>query len=189
MALPTGPNSFHNLWDCCSWQTGGLFSCAAGKLTGMETSDALRQMKLILKDKGVRELLIFLNRLTAHRFTALYRFNDETLENLYFFDRQHPEMLSTPEIPVLASYCVFVRNSGRTFATSDSLSDDRVSGHPKQQEVQSYCGVPLVNDDGVMFGTICHFDFQPIAITDDNVTLMEAVAPMLQIFGNLPIAR
>ena len=77
----------------------------------METSDALRQMKLILKDKGVRELLIFLNRLTAHRFTALYRFNDETLENLYFFDRQHPEMLSTPEIPVLASYCVFVRNS------------------------------------------------------------------------------
>jgi GAF domain-containing protein len=47
-------------------------------------------------------------------------------------------------------------------------------------EVRSYCGVPLVDDDGHMFGTICHFDYGPLPISDDSVALMEAVAPLLK---------
>jgi hypothetical protein len=31
-----------------------------------------------------------------------------------------------------------------------------------------------------MFGTICHFDYGPRAISDDSIALMEAVAPLLK---------
>ncbi|WP_442945135.1 GAF domain-containing protein [Nostoc sp.] len=46
--------------------------------------------------------------------------------------------------------------------------------------MQSYCGVPLLDEDGKMFGTICHFDFRAIAISDANVALMEAIAPLIR---------
>ena len=141
---------------------------------------SLRQLKAILSGQDVRAAVIFLNGLTEHRFTALYRFDKETLVNLYFFDRENPTHESTPDIPVMASYCVFVRNSRTSFTTSDSLRDDRVRDHPKRKVVQSYCGVPLLDEDGKMFGTICHFDLRPIPISDANVELMEAVAPLLK---------
>ncbi|WP_413773983.1 GAF domain-containing protein [Nostoc sp. MG11] len=77
-------------------------------------------------------------------------------------------------------YCVFVRSNRDTFMINDSLQDDRIHGHPKRQEVKSYCGVPLLDENGKMFGTICHFDFRSISISRANVELMEAVAPLLR---------
>ena len=141
--------------------------------------DSLRELRSILDRGDVRAAIIFLNGLTEHRFTSLYRFDDETLTNLYFFDRDDPNQESTPSIPVMASYCVFVRSTRRTFTIPDALHDDRVRGHPKRQELQSYCGVPLLDEGGKMFGTICHYDFRPIPITDPNVWLLEEVATLL----------
>ncbi|HZZ45157.1 MAG TPA: GAF domain-containing protein [Tepidisphaeraceae bacterium] len=141
--------------------------------------DTLQSLKKILSADGVRAALVYLNGLTPHRFTALYRFDDQTLRNAYFFDRDQPEIESCPDIPVLASYCVFVRGSGQTFMTPDSLADERVAGHPKRLVVRSYCGVPLVDEQGRVFGTICHFDYGPIPISDVNVDLMESLAPLL----------
>jgi len=124
-------------------------------------------------------MLIYLNGLTDHRFSAMYLFESELLKNLYFFDREEPARTGCPDIPVMASYCVFVRDSERMFVTADSLTDARVFGHPKRLEVRSYCGVPLVNEAGRMIGTICHFDARPLTISDQNVSLMEAVSDML----------
>ena len=140
-------------------------------------------MRNLGSSHGIRAVLIYLNGLTEHRFTALYRFDLEQLKNVYFFDRERPDVETCPDIPVMASYCVFVRNSGNTFVTMDSMVDARVTGHPKRLEVRSYCGVPLVDEDGRAFGTICHFDTQPLSISDQNVELMESVAGLLS--GNL----
>src|SRR4051812_37029708 len=134
-------------------------------------SENLKQMREIQENFGIRAVLIHLNGLTDHRFTALYRFDEDSLHNLFFFDRQQPEIVSCPEIPVMASYCVFVRRSGQTFVTPDSLADERVLGHARRMEVRSYCGVPLVDDEGRMFGTICHFDYHPLLISDDSIAL------------------
>lgn len=54
-----------------------------------------------------------------------------------------------------------------------------MSGHPKQNVVQSYCGIPLMDDDGKLFGTICHFDFEPLPFGEAEVLLLEDVAPLL----------
>lgn len=146
----------------------------------MNTIEARLRLKTILTNEGVRAAIIFLNGLTSHRFTALYQFEGDILQNLHFFDREHPEVESSDETPVLASYCVFVRDHSRMFETSDSLQDERVRDHPKRKLIQSYCGVPLLDEDGTMFGTMCHFDFLPKQISDVNVELMEAFALLLK---------
>ena len=136
-------------------------------------------MRSICDRDGIRSVLIYLNRLSNHRFTALYRFDVDQLKNVYFFDRERPDVETCPDIPIMASYCVFVRDSGNMFVTLDSMEDERVTDHPKRFEVRSYCGVPLVGEDGRAFGTICHFDPQPLSISDENVELMEGVADLL----------
>lgn len=140
----------------------------------------LSELRSILTEEGIRRALIYLNALTGHRFTALYRFDKETLSNIHFYDRQNPEQHSSADIPVEASYCVFVRNLRTKFSVTDSPNDIRVDGHPKQQHVKAYCGVPLLDASGTMFGTICHFDFEPMEITKENIHLMEAMADLIK---------
>ncbi|MBA2690795.1 MAG: GAF domain-containing protein [Burkholderiales bacterium] len=142
-------------------------------------SDAISNLKRILANDGVRAAVVYLNSLTRHRFTSLYRFDGETLHNLIFYDRENPEIQNCSDIPVLASYCVFVRESRATFATHDAQQDERVGNHPKRKTVQAYCGVPLLDQDGKMFGTICHFDFKPGRIADVDVEFLECMAPLL----------
>jgi GAF domain-containing protein len=141
---------------------------------------ALVELKAILRNDGLRAGLIFLNQLTEHRFSALYQFEGEILRNLYFYDRENPGIESTDEIPVTASYCVFLREGGRLFHTSDALRDARVRTHPKREKIQAYCGVPLLDSAGKLFGSICHFDLQPRIIADADVDLMEEVAFLLR---------
>jgi GAF domain-containing protein len=138
-----------------------------------------RTLSAVLAQGDVRDALKYLNGLTAYRFTALYRFDKDMLSNRVFFDRQNPDVLSTEDIPVDASYCVYVRDTGNPFIIADSLQDERVKGHHKRTIVRSYCGVPLVDEQGHMFGSVCHFDFEPLATKDFDVHLLEEVAPLL----------
>ncbi|MDB5034307.1 MAG: luxQ 8 [Chlorobi bacterium] len=146
----------------------------------MNEANTLAQLRTVLEQDGIRAALRLLNSQTPHRFTALYRFDGETLKSLYFVDAENPEVESCPDIPVMASYCVFVRKTGNRFTVHDTLKDDRVEGHPKQREVQSYCGVPLLDESGNLFGTICVFDFESIPIGNDIVHMMEFLAPLLR---------
>lgn len=141
--------------------------------------DAVANFREILRADGVRAALRYLNRLSVHRFTAVFRFEGGTLRNLHMIDRNDPEVERCPDQPVLDSYCIYVRRTAETFITDDAAGDERVSGHPKQKTVQSYCGIPLFDDDGTLFGTICHFDFEPLPFGEEEVLLLEDVAPLL----------
>jgi GAF domain-containing protein len=143
-------------------------------------TEQLRRMRDIHARAGLRALLIYLNGLTGHRFTAVYRFDIDQLRSVTH-DRECPEVESCPDIPVLASYCVFVRKSRHSFFTPDSLADEWTSDHPKRLEIRSYCGVPLVDGAGRVFGTICHFDPRPMPISEENVTLLESVASIVSL--------
>ena len=108
-------------------------------------SEVLATLRATLRREGVRGLMIHLNGLTQYRFSSLYRFDKDQLQSLCFYDRENPAQLSTPSLPVMASYC----------------------------------GVPLVGEDGRIFGTICHFDLVPRARGVDDLELLEAVATLL----------
>lgn len=141
--------------------------------------DAIARFRAILDEHGLYEAMRFANRLSEHRFTAVYRFEDATLRNVLFVDRDDASVRLGTDLPVLDSYCVFVRQARDSFLTDASLRDPRVAGHPKQRSVQSYCGIPLFAEDGTLFGTVCHFDYAPRAFGEDEVAMLEAVAPLV----------
>lgn len=145
----------------------------------MPVSTVLERVRSLLDAGDVRGAVILLNSLTPHRFTSLFRFDGDMLRNVVFFDRDEPAQESVDDLPVAASYCVFVRDGRGTFTVPDAARDARLDGHPKQPVFRSYCGVPLVDADGRMFGTICHFDFAPCADDPKTIELLEAVAPYL----------
>jgi GAF domain-containing protein len=86
---------------------------------------------------------------------------------------------SSPALEVRDSYCVFVRDTRQSFTVEDAPRDDRVAGHPKQQTVRSYCGIPLMDRDGNLFGTICHFDYDAVQFTADDANLLDYAAPLI----------
>ena len=150
------------------------------RITCESNETVISKLKLTLDNHGLRAAIAFLNSLTNQRFTSLFRFDGNTLRSVTFYDRENPDSDFCEDIPVQASYCVFVRDSGNSFATLDSRCDERVKDHPKRETVQSYCGVPLVDQHGKMYGTICHFDFQPGRVADADVELLEHMSRLLQ---------
>ena len=141
---------------------------------------AFRELKSAYERKGVRVAIEYLNSLTPHRFTSLFRFDGDTLRKVVFFDRQNPGEDHCEDIPVTASYCIFVRDRGETFTVEESKSDERVVGHPKRDTFQCYCGVPLLDRDDRMFGSICHFDFEPAKVSKLDIELLESMARILK---------
>lgn len=148
-------------------------------MTSMTPQEVVQHARVELKERGIRAALELVNRHSGHRFTALFRFEGGTLRNLHLIDRDDPTVERSPDLPVLESYCVYVRNTAQTFVTNDSMNDPRVDGHPKQKSVQSYCGIPLVEPDGTLFGTMCHFDYEPRPFAVEEVWILEEIAPDL----------
>lgn len=138
------------------------------------------QVKALITAGELRDALALLNLSTEHRFTALYRFGGDTLHNLILVDRDNPSQTGMGEIPMLASYCVFIRDASKPFSTADSLDDPRVAMHPKRNQIRSYCGVPLMDATGRVYGSLCHFDYRPLPVHPETVELLEDVAPALQ---------
>jgi GAF domain-containing protein len=143
------------------------------------TQTARRHFRSLLAESGIYEALKCINTLAVHRFTALYGFDGPMLRNVCLIDKENPEIYGMDDLPVDQSYCLYVRNSNQTFITENSIIDTRVTGHPKQESIQSYCGMPLIAPNGSMLGTICHFDLKPINFTDDEVHLLETITPDL----------
>jgi GAF domain-containing protein len=136
------------------------------------------QFKSLLQDQGIYEALRFINSTSVHRFTALYAIEGPILRNICLVDKEDEAIRQMDSIKVVDSYCLYVRNSNQKFITPNSLEDPRVAGHPKQASIQSYCGIPLVSARA-MLGTLCHFDFVPLAYTEDEVLLLEMISPIL----------
>jgi len=143
-------------------------------------SEAVPRLKAILAAEGIRAAVIYLNSLSAFRFTSLYRFEGEVARDIFFFDRESPGMEDAPDVLLMATYCVFLRETRDDLTIHDSLCDERVRDHPKREKVRSYCGVPLVNGDGKVFGSVCHFDFKPVLIADADVELLERMGALVQ---------
>ena len=155
-------------------------------MTSGSKDKVLLELKAAFTHGGVRGAVVHLNSLTPHRFTSLYQFDGATLRNITFFDRENPTVETCEDIPVEASYCVFVRDLSEKFLVQNAERDERVSSHPKRATVQCYCGVPLLDRDGKMFGSICHFDFKPGSIASRDVELLEYMARLLQHNGKRP---
>lgn len=145
--------------------------------------DSLQQSRLKIADliaqDQVREALRYMNGLTAYRFTGVYRFGKDQVSNRVFYDRENPDVQSMRDVPIEATYCSFMRHSRGPFLLADSLRDERLARHGAREAVRSYCGVPLVDEQGWMHGSLCHFDFEPHPLCETDLMLLQEIAPLL----------
>jgi GAF domain-containing protein len=121
--------------------------------------------------------LAFLNARTRFRFTGLYRAEPPLLHNVYLYDRENPTVNGSGEVRAIDdTYCSIVLGADRPFGTPDASRDERVSCHAARERVLSYCGVPIREANGRMWGTLCHFDVRPRLLPPTEIAVLEDVA-------------
>lgn len=145
----------------------------------MVNGAALEQLRFLTGTGHLREALEYLNALSSCRFTAIYRFDAERLHNLVLYDRESPQAALMDTIPTRESYCTYVEQSRDAFIVVDANGDDRVATHPKRPIVKSYYGFPLLGAGETLFGTLCQFDFDVVALSDEILDLMREFAGFL----------
>lgn len=145
----------------------------------MQASRSLAACTSALETSGAAAAIQYLNAGVAHRFTAVYQLDGDTLRNQLLCDKLgeiYPEYLA--EVPLNSSFCQFVLREG-VFQTVSSTTDSRLDGNPYQGVVVSYHGVPLQSATGVLWGTLCHFDMQEWMLSDAEFELLEQTAKLL----------
>ena len=155
-------------------------------MTGRATEDAFQSFKQRLRAEGLRPALAGLLARTDYRFIAIFRFKDGRATAAAFFDREQPDQLTTDEVPDTATYCCYVRDSRGVFTTVDALVDARLADHVARDVVRSYCGVPLLDAEGELLGTLCHYDLVPRDSAQIDIELMLQVASTLVQGGHVP---
>ena len=143
-----------------------------------ELDQQLAQFRLAFDTDGLYGALRYLNARTTFRYTAVYRLDGQMMRNIHLYDRRGENPISLCEVPLGDSFCQFVmRDSG--FNTVNSANDARLLGHPYQGVMNSYFGLPLSRKPGTIYGTLCHFDVEPMMSPDGEIFLLEAVSPVL----------
>lgn len=140
--------------------------------------EPLTQFKSAFDAGGLLGALQFLNARTPYRYTAVYRLDGQMMRNIVLYDRLGETSAGLSEVPLGDSFCQFVmRDKG--FETVNSALDTRLDGHTYQGVLNSYFGLPLSRKPGTIYGTLCHFDFEPKQLPDGELALLEAVSPVL----------
>jgi GAF domain-containing protein len=132
-----------------------------------------------LRDDGIRGLLMRVNEHGKHRFTAINCAFGDQLRHLYFHDRENPGLKPVSDTPLDNSYCCIVIRSGTELSIENAATDQRVAAHVLRDQVLSYVGVPLVDHDGVTFGTICSFDNVSLPVTETEIRVLEEAAAVV----------
>jgi len=135
-----------------------------------------------LQQGGLSRGLQFLNAPISHRYTAIYRLEDGFLENIDLVDKQDevkPEFLKT--VPLGDSFCQFVLRDG-VFRTSDTGAESMLDGHKYKGVLLSYTGVPIVGNDGSLYGTLCHFDALSRELPESDFQLLREAARLVPAF-------
>ncbi len=173
----------HSPWRYCVGQQSSLLFGTRGLhgelMTRSASQDPMQTLRTMIKWDGVQSSLQYLNSLTQHRYTGLFLFDGERLKNTYIHDRQATVQSLFPEMAANYSYCLTVKKSGQPFRVVNAPQDERLVGHPSRDSVKSYCGAPLRDLQGEVFGTVCNFSLDPCHSGDEEIPLLEGFAAVL----------
>jgi len=138
----------------------------------------IRGYTAVLESEGPAGLA-YLNARVIHRYTAIYQLAQGILRNVYLHDKQGqviPEDLK--EVPLEDSFCQFVLRDG-FFITHNSAKDERLNGMKFQGVLGAYYGVPLLNNQGELYGTLCHFDMPAYPLDDLEFDFLKKAGQVL----------
>jgi len=140
----------------------------------------------LLGKAGVRAALAHVLALSDYRYLSVFRVRDGRAHAVIHLDRQEPDQVVVPDLPESATYCYYVRDTEGMFVTRDAGHDDRLVGHPARDSVLAYCGIPIIDAEGVFLGTLCHYDNVPRDPAQLDLALLMQVAAALERGGHVP---
>lgn len=147
-------------------------------MASQDINESLAQFRSALESGGLHSGLQFLNARTDYRYTAIYKLDGQMMRNISLYDRQGETTAKLVEVPLGESFCQFVM-AENGFITSNSAEDARLVEHAYRGILNAYFGLPLSREPGTIYGTFCHFDFEPKVIPDSEIRLLEALTPVL----------
>lgn len=134
------------------------------------------QLRFLIASGNIRAALELLNDESKLRFTALYLLEDTYAVNFMLVDRDNTPSGLPNNIPLDSSYCSLVKAAAAPIVITDASLDQRLEGHPSRHSMAAYCGVPLLDLNGEVLGSLCQFDPVSTQIADYTVALMTEVA-------------
>jgi len=150
----------------------------------MSTSHELTppQLLAILRSRGLGAGIAALNAGVGHRYTGVYRMAGSCLYNVQLHDKlgqARPEALAVVELA--DSFCQFVLRDGELMM-QNTLHEDHLGTHPYRGVLLAYHGVPIGDNAGGLWGTLCHFDFEERGLSEKQYELLKAAGHMLYPF-------
>lgn len=153
----------------------------------LATGPSLEELALIARAfsprrdaSDLRALLGYLNGLTNHRFTGVYRFEPGWVVSVALWDRADTRLELGADVKMKESYCWLTGISETSYIIEDALADCRLDGHAAQSAVRSYVAVLLHDKYGTPWGTLCHFDFAPRGLAPDALARLELFRPLVE---------
>jgi hypothetical protein len=126
------------------------------------------------------ELLRYLNGLTDHRFTGVYRFEPGWVVSVALWDRENPLERIGADVKMKESYCWLTGMGGASYIIEDASTDARLHGHAARDAVRAYIAVLLHDKSGAPWGTLCHFDFAPRVTRPETEAQLEIFRPLIE---------
>ncbi len=143
-------------------------------------------LQAALSEGGLPASVAYLNAKVPYRFTGLFLAEGGSLRNVALFDKQDSNAPLWEPLPVSDSFCSVIVESGLPLLINHASTDRRlaVREHPAAAKFESYCGVPLIDAEGNVLGSLCHFDVEPRegseADLEQMLQLPRAFLPHLQ---------
>ena len=150
------------------------------------TDVAFAEFARLLAGQGIRPALAYIVGLSDYRFLGIFRFENGKAAAAVHVDREHPKQTTADEVPDTATYCCYIRDSKGAFATASSLQDAALDTHVAREVVQAYCGIPVMDPEGQILGTLCHYDLVPRDPESLDLPLLLRVASALEQSGQVP---
>ena len=132
----------------------------------------------VLEKEGAAGLA-YLNARVPHRFTGVYQLDRGMMRNVFLHDKQGqvvPDFLKA--VPLSESLCQFVLRDGG-FATANANEEANLQALHMRTSLQAYYGVPLLNNHGELYGTLCHFDMPNFNLSDAEFAFLQKAAQVL----------
>lgn len=90
-------------------------------------------------------------------------------------------------VPWDDTFCIRMSQGADRFVL-DAQANPQYSDHPDAEVVRAYAGIPITDDDGRMFGTLCGIGTEPLSTIDEfDRDLIEMLAGLLS--SQLAMAR
>lgn len=152
---------------------------------GLPNEAIIGHLRDLLLRHGLRPMVVFLNGLSAFRFSAVTRFNGGMLQTVCYYDREDPRPDTLPEVPESASYCQYAKARRDAFLVPDATQEPCLQTHPARDAMRAYCGAPVYDAAGEVVGSICHFNIEPMPVAERDGELLKAAADLLTWHGAL----